>query len=133
MYMFRPSGITVDTDPYLPFFSVFMAIWAVLFVVVSVGKGVVFPPGGNWTHVRPTLESEWLASYPGLGTRLVSGLVICLNLLLLHCSVVLQMCDSHRHNLVDLGLGIETIRRDLVCNTKYILPCPTMPVRRIQN
>ena len=36
MYIFRPSGITVDTDPYLPFFSVFMAIWAVLFVVVSV-------------------------------------------------------------------------------------------------
>ena len=35
MYIFRPSGITVDTDPYLPFFSVFMAIWAVLFVVVS--------------------------------------------------------------------------------------------------
>lgn len=35
MYFFRPSGITVDTDPYLPFFSVFMAIWAVLFIVVS--------------------------------------------------------------------------------------------------
>jgi len=36
MYMFRPGNVTVDTDPYLPFFSVFMAIWAVLFVVVSV-------------------------------------------------------------------------------------------------
>ena len=35
MYMCRPGSVTVDTDPYLPFFSVFMAIWAVLFVVVS--------------------------------------------------------------------------------------------------
>lgn len=35
MYAFRPRGITVDTDPYLPFFSVVMALWGVLFVVVS--------------------------------------------------------------------------------------------------
>ena len=57
MYMFRPSGITVDTDPYLPFFSVFMAIWAVLFVVVSVGKGVVFP-GGEIGLMRDPLEKK---------------------------------------------------------------------------
>ena len=35
MYAFRPRGVTVDTDPYLPFFSVVMALWGVLFVVVS--------------------------------------------------------------------------------------------------
>ncbi len=35
MYAMRSSGDTVDTDPYLPFFSVFMSIWAVLFLVVS--------------------------------------------------------------------------------------------------
>ena len=57
MYMFRPSGITVDTDPYLPFFSVFMAIWAVLFVVVSVGKGVVFP-GGEIGLMRDPLKRK---------------------------------------------------------------------------
>ena len=35
MYLLRSSNATVDTDPYLPFFSVFMAIWGVLFLVVS--------------------------------------------------------------------------------------------------
>lgn len=35
MYVFRPRDVTVDTDPYLPFFSVVMALWGVLFVVVS--------------------------------------------------------------------------------------------------
>ena len=35
MYILRPRGITVDTDPYLPFFSIVMALWGVLFVVVS--------------------------------------------------------------------------------------------------
>lgn len=35
MYLFRPSGVTVDNDPYLPFFSVIMALWGVLFLVVS--------------------------------------------------------------------------------------------------
>ena len=39
MYFFRPSGVTVDTDPYLPFFSVVMAIWGVIFVVVSEKEG----------------------------------------------------------------------------------------------
>ncbi len=34
MYLTRGAGTTVDTDPYLPFYSVFMAIWAVLFLVV---------------------------------------------------------------------------------------------------
>jgi hypothetical protein len=33
MYILRPGGITVDTDPYLPFFSVIMALWGVLFIV----------------------------------------------------------------------------------------------------
>ncbi len=35
MYALRSSDDTVDTDPYLPFFSVFMSIWAVLFLVVG--------------------------------------------------------------------------------------------------
>ena len=35
MYFVREDDATVDTDPYLPLFSVFMAIWAVLFLVVS--------------------------------------------------------------------------------------------------
>ena len=34
MYLVRGKETTVDTDPYLPLFSVFMAIWAVLFLVV---------------------------------------------------------------------------------------------------
>jgi len=34
MYYLRSSEATVDTDPYLPFFSLFMCIWAVLFIVV---------------------------------------------------------------------------------------------------
>ena len=34
MYLMRGRETTVDTDPYLPLFSVFMAIWAVLFLVV---------------------------------------------------------------------------------------------------
>ena len=35
LYAFRPAGVSVDTDPYLPFFSVIIAVWGVLFVVVS--------------------------------------------------------------------------------------------------
>ena len=36
MYVLRSrGGVTVDTDPYLPFFSIVMALWGVLFVVVS--------------------------------------------------------------------------------------------------
>ena len=35
MYALRPRGVTVDTDPYLPFFSIVMALWGVLFIVVS--------------------------------------------------------------------------------------------------
>lgn len=35
MYFLRGAGTTVDTDAYLPFYSVFMAIWAILFLVVS--------------------------------------------------------------------------------------------------
>ena len=35
MYALRPGGITVDTDPYLPVFSIVMALWGVLFLVVS--------------------------------------------------------------------------------------------------
>lgn len=35
MYLLRPAGVTVDTDPYLPLFSVIMALWGVLFLVVS--------------------------------------------------------------------------------------------------
>ena len=35
MFLFRPSDATVDTDAYLPFYSVFMALWGVLFLVVS--------------------------------------------------------------------------------------------------
>ena len=42
MYLLRPSDTSVDTDPYLPFFSVIMAIWGVLFLIVSVPN--LFPP-----------------------------------------------------------------------------------------
>lgn len=35
MYFIRGADTTVDTDAYLPFYSVFMAIWAILFLVVS--------------------------------------------------------------------------------------------------
>ena len=36
LFLLRPQGSTVDTDAYLPFYSVFVATWAVLFIVVSV-------------------------------------------------------------------------------------------------
>ena len=36
MYALRPRGVTVDTDPYLPFFSIIMALWGVLFIVVRI-------------------------------------------------------------------------------------------------
>ena len=43
MYLYRWfKGATVDTDPYLPFFSVFMAIWGVLFLVVRTIKAMSF-------------------------------------------------------------------------------------------
>ena len=35
MYCLQLRGVTVDTDPYLPLFSVIMALWGVLFIVVS--------------------------------------------------------------------------------------------------
>ncbi len=35
MYVARGRHTTVDTDPYLPFYSVFMAMWAILYLVVS--------------------------------------------------------------------------------------------------
>ena len=35
MYLFRPAGVTVDDDAYLPFFSIIMALWGVLFLIVS--------------------------------------------------------------------------------------------------
>lgn len=38
MYFVRGAGTTVDTDAYLPFYSVFMAVWAILFLMVS-GEG----------------------------------------------------------------------------------------------
>ncbi len=34
MFILRPSDCTVDTDAYLPFYSIIVAIWAVLFLVV---------------------------------------------------------------------------------------------------
>ena len=34
MFLLRPSGNDVDTDAYLPFYSVFIAIWGMLFLVV---------------------------------------------------------------------------------------------------
>ena len=37
MYVLRLRGVTVNTDPYLPFFSIVMVLWGVLFVVVSRG------------------------------------------------------------------------------------------------
>ena len=36
MYLLSLRGVTVDTDPYLPFFSVIMALWGVLFTVVRI-------------------------------------------------------------------------------------------------
>ena len=39
MYLVRGADTTVDTDAYLPFFSVFVAMWAVLFLVVSAKGG----------------------------------------------------------------------------------------------
>ena len=35
MYSLRPSGVTVDDDAFLPFFSVIMSLWGVFFLVVS--------------------------------------------------------------------------------------------------
>ena len=35
MYLLRPADMSVDTDPYLPFYSMFIAIWGVLFLRAS--------------------------------------------------------------------------------------------------
>ena len=35
MYFMRPSGASIDNDPYVPLFSLFMAVWGVLFLIVS--------------------------------------------------------------------------------------------------
>ena len=35
MYFLRPSDASIDNDPYVPLFSVFMAVWGVLFLIVS--------------------------------------------------------------------------------------------------
>ena len=35
MYLLRPSDNSVDNDQYLPFYSVIIAIWGILFLVVS--------------------------------------------------------------------------------------------------
>ena len=40
MYLLRSSDTSVDTDPYLPFFSVIMAIWGVLFLIVSIESAI---------------------------------------------------------------------------------------------
>lgn len=40
MYVLRPGDISVDNDPYLPFYSMFIAIWGVLFLRVSACGGV---------------------------------------------------------------------------------------------
>jgi len=36
MYFMRPSGASIDNDPYVPLFSLFMAVWGMLFLIVSV-------------------------------------------------------------------------------------------------
>ena len=46
MYVLRRDGITVNTDPYLPFFSIMMAMWGVLFLVVS-GAGSCHSGAGS--------------------------------------------------------------------------------------
>ena len=35
MYFMRPGGASIDSDPYVPLFSLFMAVWGVLFLIVS--------------------------------------------------------------------------------------------------
>ena len=35
MYFFKPPGVTVDDNPLLPLYEVFMAFWAISFMVVS--------------------------------------------------------------------------------------------------
>jgi len=47
MYLLRGSHQNVDTDPYLPLYSVFMAMWAVLFLVVSELREGRGNPGGS--------------------------------------------------------------------------------------
>ena len=35
MYFLKPRGVTVDDNPLLPLYEVFMAFWAIGFMVVS--------------------------------------------------------------------------------------------------
>ena len=35
LYFFKPRGVTVDDNPLLPLYEVFMAFWAISFLAVS--------------------------------------------------------------------------------------------------
>ena len=73
MYLLRSSDVTVDTDPYLPFFSVFMSMWAVLFLVVSVHmyhphthphtNPPTHTPTHTYTHTRHPLHLPFHTQY----------------------------------------------------------------------
>ena len=64
MYVLRPRGITVDTDPYLPFFSIVMALWGVLFVVVSsVCCGVLYTHTQTGTAIVASIISRRAAIF----------------------------------------------------------------------
>jgi len=35
LYFLRPSIASIDNDPYVPLFSLFIVVWGVLFIIVS--------------------------------------------------------------------------------------------------
>ena len=35
LYFLRPGGASIDNDPYVPLFSLFIVVWGVLFIIVS--------------------------------------------------------------------------------------------------
>ena len=65
MFLFRPSSATVDTDAYLPFYSVFMALWGVLFLVVS-GRKLGFDLNRlcYMTGIQKCLTDAYLYHWP---------------------------------------------------------------------
>ena len=63
MYSLCPDGVTVDTDPYLPFFSIIMALWGVLFIVVRIRDDSILIPLSYYTYSLAHILSQYVMSH----------------------------------------------------------------------
>lgn len=76
MYLLRPSSSSVDNDPYLPFYSVFISIWGVLFIRVN-SQQYMYVYNYNiiitivlTVSKRDQLQVWWLSEKPVKGNQL---------------------------------------------------------------